>query len=117
MTDNKKYTIYKFIGVPITKCHGVEVYKMPLADVFKRVFSTSFDRTMEDFYKRDYRYETERKDIKEIYNDVRAGIVFIPFSKTIDKSEVISYLRAGLDVRFMRAKDYNTMKKDYISFM
>jgi hypothetical protein len=117
MTDNKTYTIYKFIGVPITKCRGVEVYKMPLADVFKRVFTTSFDRTMEDFYKRNYSYETEQKDIKGIYNSVRAGVVFIPFSKTVDKSEVISYLRAGLEVRFMKTRDYNTMKKDYVSFM
>ena len=117
MTDSKTYTIYKFIGVELTKCKGKELYKMSLADSFKRLFTTSFDRTMEDFYNRRYSYETEEKTIKEIYNDVRAGIVFVPFSKTIDKSEVISYLRAGLDVRFMRTKDYNTMKKDYISFM
>lgn len=117
MTDSKTYTIYKFIGIELTKCHGKELYKMSLADSFKRLFTTSFDRTMEDFYKRNYAYETERKDIKAIYNDVRAGVVFVPFSKTVDKSEVISYLRAGLDVRFMRTRDYNTMKKDYISFI
>lgn len=117
MTDSKTYTIYKFIGVPITKCRGTEIYKMSLADSFKRLFTTSFDRTMEDFYNRNYSYETESKDIKAIYNDVHAGIVFVPFSKTVDKNEVISYLRAGLDVRFMRTRDYNTMKKDYISFI
>ena len=117
MTDSKTYTIYKFIGIELTKCHDKELYKMSLADSFKRLFTTSFDRTMEDFYNRRYSYDIQEKTLKEIYNDVRAGIVFVPFSKTIDKSEVISYLRAGLDVRFMRTRDYNTMKKDYISFM
>jgi hypothetical protein len=117
MTESKTYTTYKFIGIELTRCKGKEIYRMSLADSFKRLFTTSFDRTMEDFYKRNYSYETESKTLEEIYNDVRAGIVFIPFSKTIDKNEVISYLRAGLEVRFMRTKDYNTMKKDYISFM
>lgn len=117
MTESKTYIIYKFTGIYITKCCEVRLYKMSLADCFKRIFTTSFDRTMEDFFNRKYAFDSESKDIKAIYNDVRAGVVFVPFSKTVDKNEVISYLRAGLDVRFMRTRDYNTMKKEYISFI
>ena len=117
MTDSKEYTIYKFIGVPITKCRGIEIYKMSLEDCFRRVFSTRFDRTMEDFYKRNYSYETESKTIQQIHNSVGSGIIYVPFSKTIDKDVIKAYLRAGLEVRFMITKDYNTMKKEYVSFM
>ena len=117
MTDSKTYTIYKFIGIPQFYCTGRKVYKMSLEDCFRRVFSTRFDRTMEDFYKRNYEYETESKTIQQIYNSVGKGIIYVPFSKTIDKDVIKAYLRAGLEVRFMRTKDYNLMKKDYVSFI
>ena len=114
---DKTYKVYIFKGVPQLKCTGWTVCTMSLIDCFKNVFTTRYARNMKDFYNCNFRYDIVQKTIKDIYSDIGEGAIFIPFSTTIDRDDVIKYLKAGLTVYFMRAAEYNTMKKDYLNYM
>lgn len=117
MTENKTYNVYIFKGVMQVKTCGPVLYKMSLLDCFKKVFTTSYLRDMQAFFKCNFSYDIKEKTINDIYNDVEAGIVYIPFSKEVDRDDVIKYLKAGLQVYFMRAREYSTMKSEYKKFL
>lgn len=110
----EKFSVYEFKGVPHQSMNGEHrVQKMTLKECFDKVFSTSFQRNMKQFYDCHYVYESMRLSVLDIRDLVEKGYVFIPFSSKVDKDDVLNYIRSGLKPLFMNCKEYNSMKKAY----
>lgn len=113
-----EYNVYIFTGIYIYRLSGaVEVQKMSLLKCFEDVFSTHYERNMKAFFDRSFSYDIKKMTVKDIFNAVGNKTVFIPFSVSVDKEEVIKYLNAGFSVAFMRAGEYRKMQKEYIEYV
>lgn len=111
----EKFAVYDFKGVPYqTLNEGRRVHKMTLKECFNKVFSAPYSqRNMKQFCDCHFYYERTLLSVEDIRDLVGKGYVFIPFSKNVDKDDVLAYINAGLKPLFMRAKEYITMKKAY----
>lgn len=113
-----EYNVYIFTGIYIHRLSGaVEVQKMSLLKCFEDVFSTSYDKNMKAFFDRNFSYDIKQMTVKDIINAVGNKTVFIPFSVSVDKEEVINYLNTGFSVAFMRAGEFKKMQKAYIEYV
>lgn len=111
----KVYNTYTFSGVWQWKSKGQELKAMSLKECFQTVFSTSYDNDMKQFFEtRNFHFDMREMSLEDIRENVEKGFVFFPFSSTVRKNEVMQYMDAGFNVLFMRAKDFNAMKKEYI---
>lgn len=113
-----KYNIYIFIGIPIHRISGaVKVQKMSLLECFNKVFVTSYDNSMKTFFNRRFSYDIKEMTLKDIFNAVENKTVFIPFSVSVSREEVINYLKAGFSVAFMKAGEFKKMQKAYKEYV
>ena len=113
-----KYNVYIFNGIPDYGTSGsVEVQKMSLLECFENVFSKYYERNMKDFFDRSFSYDIKQMTVKDIFNAVGNKTVFIPFSVSVVREEVIKYINAGFSVAFMRAVEFKKMQKEYKEFV
>ena len=112
------YNVYIFNGVPSYGTPGsVEVQKMSLMECFNQVFSAYYEKNMRDFLARGFSYDIKKMTMKDVFDAVGNKTVFIPFSVSVDKEEVIKYLNAGFSVAFMKATDFKQMQKAYKEYV
>ena len=113
-----KYNVYIFTGIPSYGTSGsVEVQKMSLMKCFNKVFSSYYERNMRDFLARSFSYDIKKMTVKDIFDAVGNKTVFIPFSVSVDKEEVIKYLDAGFSVAFMKTTEFKQMQKAYKEYV
>ena len=109
-----KYNVYIFTGIPDYGTSGsVEVKKMSLTECFNKVFNKYYERNMKDFFDKGFSYDIKEMTVKDIFDAVGNKTVFIPFSVSVDKKEVINYINAGFSVAFMKAREFKKMQKEY----
>ena len=112
------YKVYIFNGVPSYGTPGsVEVQKMSLMECFNQVFSAYYERNMRDFLARGFSYDIKKMTMKDVFDAVGNKTVFIPFSVSVDKKEVIKYINAGFSVAFMKATEFKQMQKAYKEYV
>jgi hypothetical protein len=117
----EKFSVYEFKGVPHQSWNGERrVEKMTLKKCINEVFYVPGNgrwfegqRDMKQFWDCNYHYNIIKRSLEDIRDSVENGYLFIPFSKNVDKDDVLAYINAGLKPLFMRAKEYITMKKAY----
>ena len=113
-----KYNVYIFTGISSYGTSGsVEVQKMSLMECFNQVFSAYYERNMRDFLARGFSYDIKKMTVKEIFNAVGNKTVFIPFSVSVCREEVIKYLDAGFSVVFMKTTEFKQMQKAYKEYV
>ena len=113
-----KYNVYRFTGIPSYGTSGsVEVQKMSLMECFNKVFSAYYERNMRDFLARSFSYDIKKMTVKDIFDAVGNKTVFIPFSVSVCREEVIKYLDAGFSVAFMKATEFKQMQKAYKEYV
>ena len=113
-----KYNVYIFTGIPDYRTSGtVKVKKMSLLKCFENVFSAYYERNMRDFLARSFSYDIKKMTVKDIFDAVGNKTVFIPFSVSVVREDVIKYLNAGLQVLFMKAGEFKKMQKAYKEFV
>lgn len=113
-----KYNVYIFVGIPKLGTSGsVKVKKMSLLECFKAEFSNYYESNMRDFLNRRFSYDIKKMTVKDIFDAVGNKTVFIPFSVSVDKEEVINYIKAGFSVAFMKATEFKQMQKAYKEFV
>ena len=112
------YNVYIFNGVPSYGTPGsVEVQKMSLMECFENVFNAYYERNMRDFLARSFSYDIKKMTVKDVFDAVGNKTVFIPFSVSVDKEEVIKYLNAGFSVAFMKTTEFKQMQKAYKEYV
>ena len=113
-----KYNVYIFTGIPIYGTSGsVEVQKMSLMECLNKVFSAYYERNMRDFLARSFSYDIKKMTVKDIFDAVGNKTVFIPFSVSVCREEVIKYLNAGFSVVFMKTTEFKQMQKAYKEYV
>ena len=113
-----KCNVYIFAGIPNYGTYGsVEVQKMSLMECFENVFNAYYERNMRDFLARSFSYDIKKMTVKDIFDAVGNKTVFIPFSVSVNKEEVIKYLDAGFSVVFMKATEFKQMQKAYKEYV
>ena len=113
-----KWNVYIFNGVPSCGTSGsVKVQKMSLMECFNKVFNSYYERNMRDFFSRSFSYVTKKMTVKDIFGAVENKTVFIPFSVSVCREEVIKYLDAGFSVAFMKATEFRQMQKAYKEYV
>ena len=113
-----KYNVYIFNGVHSYGTSGsVEVQKMSLMECFNQVFSAYYERNMRDFLARGFSYDIKKMTMKDVFDAVGNKTVFIPFSVSVDKEEVIKYINAGFSVAFMKTTEFKQMQKAYKEYV
>ena len=113
-----KYNVYIFTGISNYGTSGsVEVQKMSLMECFENVFNAYYERNMRDFLARSFSYDTKEMTVKDIFDAVGNKTVFIPFSVSVCREEVIKYLDAGFSVLFMKTTEFKQMQKAYKEYV
>ena len=113
-----KYNVYIFTGIPSYGTSGyVEVQKMSLMECFNKVFNAYYERNMRDFLARSFSYDIKEMTVKDIFDAVGNKTVFIPFSVSVCREEVIKYLDAGFSVVFMKTTEFKQMQKAYKEYV
>ena len=113
-----KYNVYIFTGIPNYRTPGsVEVQKMSLMECFNKVFSAYYERNMKAFFDVGFSYDIKEMTVKDIFDAVGNKTVFIPFSVSVCREEVIKYLDAGFSVAFMKAGEFKQMQKAYKEYV
>ena len=113
-----KYNVYIFTGISDYGTSGsVEVQKMSLLECFENVFTKYYERNMKDFFDKGFSYDIKQMTVKDIFDAIGNKTVFIPFSVSVYKQEVINYLKAGFSVAFMRAGEFKKMQKAYKEYL
>ena len=108
-----KFNVYIFTGIS----GSVEVQKMSLLECFENVFNAYYERNMRDFLARSFSYDIKKMTVKDIFDAVGNKTVFIPFSVSVAKEEVIKYLDAGFSVAFMKTTEFKQMQKAYKEYV
>ena len=108
-----KFNVYIFTGIP----GSVEVQKMSLLECFENVFNTYYERNMRDFLARSFSYDIKEMTVKDIFDAVGNKTVFIPFSVSVCREEVIKYINAGFSVVFMKTTEFKQMQKAYKEYV
>ena len=108
-----KFNVYIFTGIS----GSVEVQKMSLMECFENVFNAYYERNMRDFLARSFSYDIKKMTVKDIFDAVGNKTVFIPFSVSVAKEEVIKYLDAGFSVVFMKTTEFRQMQKAYKEYV
>ena len=72
---------------------------------------------MKDFFDRSFSYDIKKMTVKDLFNAVGNKTVFIPFSVSVSKKEVINYINAGFSVAFMKAGEFKKMQKAYKEYV
>ena len=113
-----KYNVYIFTGIPDYGTSGsVEVQKMNLAECFNKVFTKYYERNMKDFFDKGFFYAIKEMTVKDIFDAVGNKTVFIPFSVSVVREDVIKYLNTGFSVAFMKAGEFKKMQKAYKEYV
>lgn len=113
-----KYNVYIFTGISNYGTSGsVEVQKMSLMECFENVFNAYYERNMRDFLARSFSYDIKEMTVKDIFDAVGNKTVFIPFSVSVCREEVIKYLDAGFSVLFMKTTEFKQMQKAYKEYV
>ena len=113
-----EYNVYIFSGIPNYRTSGaVKVQKMSLLECFNKVFVNFYDNSMKTFFNSGFSYDIKEMTVKDIFNAVGNKTVFIPFSVSVSREEVINYLKAGFSVAFMKAGEFKKMQKAYKDFV
>ena len=55
--------------------------------------------------------------VKDIFDAVGNKTVFIPFSVSVHREEVIKYINAGFSVAFMKTTEFKQMQKAYKEYV
>ena len=113
-----KYNVYIFAGIPSYGTSGsVEVQKMSLMECFENVFNAYYERNMRYFLARSFSYDIKKMTVKDVFDAVGNKTVFIPFSVSVCREEVIKYLDAGFSVVFMKTTEFKQMQKAYKEYV
>ena len=113
-----KYNVYIFNGIPVYRTSGtVKVKKMNLLECFNAEFSTYYDRNMKSFFDKGFSYDIKEMTVKDIFDAVGNKTVFIPFSVSVCREDVIKYLNAGFSVAFMKTTEFKKMQKAYKEYV
>ena len=59
----------------------------------------------------------KKMTVKDIFDAVGNKTVFIPFSVSVAKEEVIKYINAGFSVAFMKTTEFKQMQKAYKEYV
>ena len=114
----EKFTVYNFTGLWQWKSKGKQLKKMSLKTCFEKVFNTVFQDNMKQFFEtNDFNFETKNLTVQDIFKIVEAGYMIIPFSVSVTKEEVLRYINTGFQILFMRAGEFNKMKKAYKDYI
>jgi len=108
-----KYLLYTFTG--ITRCDG-ETIALPLQTVIKdysKLFTSVATTTNELFESKIFCLSADNYEMKDINALVEKGIVIVPFSRTFYIADLLNYYNLGMDVMFMKIKDYKQFKQNY----
>ena len=63
-------------------------------------------------------WDVEEKTMEDTARDISTGkVMFIPFGKAISRRDMLFYIKAGFELRFMKAKQFADWKKDYCKYM
>jgi hypothetical protein len=63
-------------------------------------------------------WDIEERTMEDIARDISTGkFMFMPFSKNVRRMDMMLYLKAGFELRFMKAKQFTEWKKDYCAYM
>ena len=105
-----KFTVYIFKGTN----HSVYVKheNMPLVTYLKgKVYLPA--NTKEFFNNRLIAFDSVEYTTEEIRQKVSEGMAIFPISETKEIKEVLNYIDIGLNPVFMKARDFQKLKKVY----
>lgn len=108
-----KYLLYTFTG--ITRCDGetIEVHLQTVIKDYSKLFTSVTATTNELFESKIFCLSADNYEMKDINALVEKGIVIVPFSRTFYIADLLNYYNLGMDVMFMKIKDYKQFKQDY----
>ena len=107
----KLYTVFSFVGRIHEYCDKTTLEYIPLKEYLT---NKGCGDTVKDFFSyRGLYFESREMSIPDIRDNVSRGFVVFAISSTVKLKEVKDYIEAGFNVLFMRAKDYNAMRKEY----
>ena len=113
-----KFNVYIFTGIPSYGTSGsVKTQKMTLMECFDKVFSFYYERNMRDFLARRFSYDIKKMTVKDVFDAVGNKTIFIPFSVSVCREEVINYINAGFSVAFVKATEFRQMQKAYKEYV
>lgn len=105
----KLYTVFSFVGR--IHCGKDTLEYIPLE---KYLSTEGYGDTVKDFFQyRGVYFESREMSISDIRDNISRGFVVFAISSTVKLKEVEDYVKAGFNVLFMRAKEYNAMRKEY----
>ena len=113
-----KFDVYIFTGIPSYRTSGsVKTQKMTLLECLENVFNAYYERNMRDFLARRFSYDIKKMTVRDVFDAVGNKTVFIPFSVSVGKEEVINYINAGFSVVFVKATEFRQMQKAYKEYV
>lgn len=59
----------------------------------------------------------KKMTVKDIFDAIGNKTVFIPFSVSVVREEVIKYIYAGFSVAFMKTTEFKKMQKAYKEYV
>lgn len=111
--EEKKYSIFKFSGICGYVWGNYREKKISLSDYLTEKSHYSCPDTKTLFTSSDTVFELEEKTLAEIRKEVENGTGIFPVNVSTDTDEVRNYLKLGLNVVFMKDRDFRQFKKDY----
>ena len=124
MTDAMKseeatvFEVFSFSGLWQYKSTVRKLKTMSLKECFEKVFSTSSDRNMKQFFaNNNFHFDMRRVTIDDIFRWIGQKTVIFPFSVTVEKQEVMNYINMGFTVMFMKSAEFKKMKKAHEEYV
>lgn len=114
----KQYRIYRLTG--ISSPDLMQTKSMDLLEILKEhknIFSEQYPTTDEFYTNVRFCLAADLLSMEEVSKQIENGIVIVPFSKRYHVDDLQNYFNLGLDVRFMRIKDFTSFKQDYSDSM
>lgn len=63
-------------------------------------------------------WDVTERTMEDMARDISTGkIMFMPFSRNVHHMDMMFYLKAGFELRFMKARQFSDWKKDYCKYM
>ena len=108
-----KYLLYTFTG--ITHCDGetIAIHLQTVIKDYSKLFTSVAATTNELFESKTFCLSADNYEMKDINALVEKGIVIVPFSRTFFVADLLNYYNLGMDVMFMKIKDYKKFRQDY----